>query len=346
MKKVLIFLLSLLTFFACSDSTSSGNGKNGSKEYSIISNIPWITSEQGCALFIIDKESNVKQIGNGLRYPSDFSFTKDGSKVVYRSVSIANLQFLIVISDVDNLEDTYFNMEYATQPKVSPDGKYIAFFQNNYDNQDSSGLFIMDIGGTDIYKLIDNYDLNGLQNWDWSSDSKGINYEIYPITTTEYKTYFIDKNGNNDPVEIDPIWIHITSTDDKTYYSLEGFDRAGLPAGILQDSVGFYPYQIDDQQEKAWINYVYLDQTQRPWISHSYLLGYDFEAKTERFLVDTTLTSTDMQACWSPDYIDIAVITKEGLFVSQIDGSNEKVLDYNIEYIYPDPLLEWITRRD
>ncbi|MEJ2053352.1 MAG: hypothetical protein P8X42_05475 [Calditrichaceae bacterium] len=342
MKKVLIFLLTIITFFACSDSTSSDNGKNDEKDYSIISNLPWVTNEQECALVIIDKNSNIKKIGTGLLRPSDFSFSANGSLVVYRSIRSDNQQPVIVISDVDNLNDTYLSMEYATHPKISPDGKYIAFLQNNYNDQDSSGLFIMDTDGSNNYKLIDKYDLNGLQNWDWSSDSKGINYEVY---TSGYTTYFIDKDGNNDPVEIDPIWIHITSIDDKTYYSLDGFQRAGLPEDAIMDSVGFFYYQIDNLGEKAWtvLNYV---KSLRPTVVNFYLLGYDFNAKTERFLVDTTITSNNMKAYWSPDYNDIAVITKEGLFVAQIDGSHQKVLDYSIGNIYTDLVLKWIIRRD
>jgi len=342
MKIIIIGIFALIALFACSDPDSPEKDNEIPKEYSIISNFPWLTDEQQCALLIIDKESNITKIGNGLFHPPDFSVTEDGSLIVYRALRIDNRKLVIVISDVDNLVDTYFNMESAMEVKVSPDGKYIAFVQS-VSNQDSSGLLIMNIDGNNIYKLIDMSDFIYARNWDWAADSKGINYELF---TNEYKTYYIDKDGNNNPVEIDPVWIHITSTYDKTYYSLEGFERAGLPADAMMDSVGFYYNQIDDLGEKAWTVYNYARFPGRTPIFSSYFLGYDFETKTEKFLIDTTITSTDMLVNWSPDYNDIAVVTREGLYITQIFGTQQKVLDYNIDDISPVPKLKWITKRD
>lgn len=353
MKNLITLSVILTLFIACNDTLTSNNdisNEDDNINYSIITNLSELFQGESYALGIVNLDGVVTKIGAGFSC-QEFSYTKDGSLIVYNAISRHYPLPVIVVSDVDKLTDTILDLgDYATYPRISPDGKYVAYMQIGPDS--AAGLYIINLNGTNNYKLLGGDLMWQIENWDWSSDSKGINYKIYDIPAG-YTTYYLDKNGKNNPIEIDPIWIDYDPFFDKIYYSMTGFDRADLPEAIKRDSVGFIPYQMDPDREKAYTIMIHAGgsilTTPPDYFNIKYLLGYDFKAKTERILIDTTDTQGIILPAWSPNYEILAVITTKGLYITKVDGSSRKIVDFEVASASPAGIytkLRWIARRN
>lgn len=347
MKKYLCPIFVLFFIIFCSDPNSSNENDTIETEYSIIFNQATVIFGEICALGIVNMDGTTKKIGEGLYSPMRYSVSTDGSIAVYVTGSSGLAPFYITVSYIDNLTDTILinTKNKASRANISPDGKEIAFYNNT--SLDSLGIYIMNIDGTNIRQLLSLTDIGPIRNWDWTSDGKGIYYEVFNIPGDEYTTYYIDKDGSNNPVEIEsPIKTY--GPDDLEYYSLDGFQRAGIPEDIEPDSLGFYPYQFNEQKNKAWNLYrgVKFIRPTPPQV-YFYLLGYDFDLKVESFLADSGSVTSSSWVSWSPNHKNIAVFTTAGLELVQIDGTRRKLIDYYIENSYAlDFLLhKWIPKR-
>lgn len=346
MKHLLLSVIVFSVIFSCSGPSSPKNSGDEIKDYSIIFNHHAYCYEHSCALAITDKEGNTKHIGEGMAPASErtITFSDDGSKVLYLTRAYENGKSVVVLTDVDNLTDTFLDLgDNAVDVKISPDGKYIAYFYASYGNSDSTGIYVMNVDQSNNHLLINYAQIQVyIDMWVWSEDSKGINYEIF---SPDLQAYFIDKDGLEAPVEIDLFYVpYFYDPEDLIHFSLEGFDRAGLPDGVL-DSLSFAPGTNIDEIDRYWTLYRTTKYEGRISIDISYLLGYDFNAKTERFLIDTTITTWDIIAYQSPDNEYVAVLTQQGLYLSQYDGTNKKIVDYPEDRIYSG-FLRWIASRE
>lgn len=77
-----------------------------------------------------------------------------------------------------------------------------------------------------------------------------------------------------------------------------------------------------------------------------YLLGYDFDTKTEKVLIDSVNGLSSSTISWAPNDEEMAVFTQNGLEIVKVDGTRNKILDYYV--VSPSALSaishKWIPR--
>ncbi|MBN2423978.1 MAG: hypothetical protein JXR46_05860 [Calditrichaceae bacterium] len=348
MKKLFIIILGFFIIMACSDPGSSDN-EGKTKEYSILLSNPNAIFNELNAFVIINRDgTGLKKIGHGLEFIPGYGYSvsNDGSKIVYLIRSEYSSSPKINVSDVKTQSDQILmNMEMALSPKVSPDGLYIAYMQNQAIGipEDSTGLCVMKIDGSDIKVLLPQIFPN---NFNWSADSKGIIYADGCSSTADpVPAYYIDKDGLNDPVEVENP-CNYDDIEKPNYYSLQDFTRAGIPDIYEPDSIYLYSSNFNKQKNKAW--YEYDVRKFRPvLVWRSYLLGYDFELKKESFLIDTSQVMFGTTVLWSPDGLNISVLTANGLFAVDVEGNGNKILEYTIDASDIRMIISsWIPRTD
>jgi hypothetical protein len=319
MKKIIFFIIiGTLAFISCNSPNSSDNVQKP-KEYSIIFNeVEKILGEQ-YALGVINPDgTGLQKFGPGLSSIYSFSVSDNGEKAVYLNRDINNPY--ITVSNLKNMTDTQFSdIERPGNSIISPNGEYIV-----YRVTDPSGLFVMNIDGSDRKNLTPSYTPI---YYKWSSDSKGIIFASEQSTPSiPTMAYYIDKDGNNDPVEVENPFLQY-GIQDLDYYDLTQFTRADLPS--LPDSVGFTPSQFNKPKNKAW-NALTMMLPVRPPIIMRYLLGYDFNKKTETLINDNPGVLSSSTVSWAPNDIDISVFTQNGLEIVRVDGTRNKILNYTL----------------
>lgn len=127
----------------------------------------------------------------------------DGSKVVYTVVSEVmtadKSEYLtqIWLGSTDGKENAQltFADKSSTNPKWSPDGKWIAFTSTRKDNK--SNLYVLRVGGGEAEMLTDVK--SGVTDFDWSHDGRNIAF-----TMTDAKS---DDEDKNDKARNDFRWV-------------------------------------------------------------------------------------------------------------------------------------------
>ena len=161
-----------------------------------LSFICFVSLSSGQAAWSPELQTKVKAIGTPRVSP-------DGSKVVY---SVANdvmtaerseyvNQIWLATSDGKSNVQITFGEKTSTNPKWSPDGKWIAFTSTR--NKDKSNLYIMRTAGGEAEALTDVK--SGVTEFEWSPDGKWIAF-----TMTDPKS---DDEDKNDRARNDFRWV-------------------------------------------------------------------------------------------------------------------------------------------
>lgn len=332
MKKILFICFVLTTFNSCSNQNSSDNPvePDNVNEYSIIFNNTYTILGEQYALGIINSDgTGLKKVGAGL-ICREFSVSTDGSIAVYNSNTI-NSSFITIsnLKDMTDYQLTEIGNTYST--RVSPNGKYIS-----YKKYGESGIFIVNIDGSNIHNLAIQYNLY----YKWSPDSEGIVFsnETYSNSTI---AYYIDKDGIHEPVETENPFV-IYDSYELEFYNLSEFSRAGF--SDLPDSVGISPYNFNKKRNKAFTVQHILENTRS---IVPYLLGYDLDKKTEKVIINGNEAPFSTSISWSPNDVDIALFTQDGLEIVKVDGTRNNILSSNISpSILSSISHKWIARID
>jgi hypothetical protein len=333
-KLSVVIIIGIMGFISCKNQNSTEpTGSISKKEYSIIFGNANVLLNEQYALGIINSDgTGLKKIDAGVYDIYSFSVTDDGLTAVYLYTSTASPY--ITVSNITNMTKYQISdSEKAAFPTVSPNGAYIACkLFGEY------GLNLMNIDGSNKKKIITQKSPNYFK---WSSDSKGIIYAFdYSSSISPKPAYYVDKDGINNPVEVENPYVQYGIVDYE-FYSLNQFTRAGL--SNLTDSAGFLPIEFNKQKNKAWsILSINISSRNFKYI----LLGYDFNKKTEKVLIDSSEgwnPSLSSSITWSPNDEDIAVFTKNGIEIVKVDGSRNKILSCSLIQT-PSINYKWIPR--
>ena len=329
-----VIIVVVMGFISCKNQNSTDPTESISKkEYSIIfANANVLLNEQ-YALGIINSDgTGLKKIDAGVYDILSFSVTDDGLTAVYLNTSTTS-PYITVLNTTNMTKYQISDTEKATFPTVSPNGAYIACKLFG-----EFGLNVMNIDGSNKKKLITQKSPNYFK---WSSDSKGIIYAFdYSSSRSPKPAYYVDKDGINNPIELENPYVQY-GIGDYEFYSLNQFTRVGL--SNLTDSAGFLPIEFNKQKTKAWSTLsINISLRDIKYI----LLGYDFNKKTEKVLIDSSERwnpSLASSITWSPNDEDIAVFTKNGIEIVKVDGSRNIILSYNLIQT-PNISYKWIPR--
>jgi len=121
--------------------------------------------------------------------------TKRASKVEYKGVSVSKNQ--VWLKDLKSKELKMLGI--GSFPKISPDGKSIAFVKYDIDknkSMETGTLWIMTIDG-DSQKQITNVNLGYATSPNWSPDGKNIIFQLTKKNKEDSDIYVIDINGEN-----------------------------------------------------------------------------------------------------------------------------------------------------
>jgi len=121
--------------------------------------------------------------------------TKRASKVEYKGVSVSKNQ--VWLKDLKSKELKMLGI--GSFPKISPDGKSIAFVKYDIDknkSMETGTLWIMTIDG-DSQKQITNINLGYATSPNWSPDGKNIIFQLTKKNKEDSDIYVIDINGEN-----------------------------------------------------------------------------------------------------------------------------------------------------
>lgn len=324
--KFLLIIFSMLIFISCSNPSNSSNDKVNKKHSIIFNNIQQFLGEEFALAVINSDGTGFKKIGQGFTAtPSGFSVSEDGTIAVYTDIK----NYKITITNLKDMTSYQLDENaIPDHPLVSPNAKYIAFVKAGSSNSPEliKELYVMDIDGSNKNFL---GTIAALALFQWSDDSKGIYYTdglLHP--SAQSPAYYIDRRGENQAIEVE------SPFDEKLdIISLDEFTRADWPEGVAPDVVGFSSRQYNKYHNKAWFLHYIIDYSSRPLIvMHSYLCRYDLKTKTEIFLLyDEGDIYRDNLISWSPDEDSMVIFTPTGIEMVRVDGSNDKILDFNHE---------------
>ncbi len=130
-----------------------------------------------------DDGDNVRRITNPLYYDSYPSWFPDGKQILFERdhskgaelLRLANSEFYII--DVTGLNEHKFMENHPTdrKPRVSPDGKHIAFVSSRSENTE---IHTFNLGSGRLKQLTDDFKERAWSlRFGWSPDSKQIAYE-------------------------------------------------------------------------------------------------------------------------------------------------------------------------
>ena len=132
-------------------------------------------------------------------------FMQDG-RILFHSQP-EDSQICIANSDGSNIIQLTNNTFEDRAPKISPDGRHIAFISDRDGNQE---VYVMNVDGTDQKRLTN----NSIPDWDvcWSPDSSQI---LFSSDTGEYlDLYMINKDGSSlkkfVAIGSQPAWLNIS----------------------------------------------------------------------------------------------------------------------------------------
>jgi Tol biopolymer transport system component len=121
--------------------------------------------------------------------------TQRASKVEYKGVAVSKNQ--VWLKDLKTKELKMLGI--GSFPKISPDGKSIAFVKYDLDkskSKETGTLWIMTIDG-DSQKQITNVNLGYATSPNWSPDGKNIIFQLTKKNKEDSDIYVIDINGEN-----------------------------------------------------------------------------------------------------------------------------------------------------
>jgi Tol biopolymer transport system component len=121
--------------------------------------------------------------------------TKKASKIEYKGISVSKNQ--VWLKDLKSKELKMLGI--GSFPKISPDGKSIAFIKYDLDknkSKETGTLWIMTIDG-DSQKQITNINLGYATSPNWSPDGKNIIFQLTKKNKEDSDIYVIDINGEN-----------------------------------------------------------------------------------------------------------------------------------------------------
>lgn len=121
--------------------------------------------------------------------------TQRASKVTYRGVAVSKNQ--VWLKDLKSKELKMLGI--GSFPKISPDGKSIAFIKYDLDkskSKETGTLWIMTIDG-DSQKQITNVNLGYATSPNWSPDGKNLIFQLTKKNKEDSDIYVIDTSGEN-----------------------------------------------------------------------------------------------------------------------------------------------------
>lgn len=159
--------------------------------------------------------SNIKPLTQNKSYEESPNWSPSGKEIIFTrqlrdssdTSHAANGEIFIMNSNGSNLRRLTNKFGYDSGAKFSPNGKQIAFYGSNENNQ--WDLYVMDSNGTNLYNLTN--DSIECYSPDWSSDGKWLvytagskgNYNIWKINiTTKERIKLTNTNGRNES----PVW--------------------------------------------------------------------------------------------------------------------------------------------
>ena len=167
-------------------------------------------------IYLMNKDgSNIKPLTQNKSYEESPNWSPSGKEIVFTrqlrdssdTSHAANGEIFIINSNGYNVRRLTNKTGYDSGAKFSPNGKQIAFYGSNENNQ--WDLYLMDSDGTNLYNLTN--DSIECYSPDWSSDGKWLvytagtkgNYNIWKINiTTKERIQLTNTNGRNES----PVW--------------------------------------------------------------------------------------------------------------------------------------------
>ncbi len=152
--------------------------------------------------------------------------TPKASKIVYKGAVVAKNQ--IWLKDLKSKE--LKKIGTGSFPKVSPDGKSIAFIKYTFDKSKSDEIGTLWTMATDgeSQKQITNAKLGYATNPNWSPDGKSLVFQLSKRNKVDSDIYVVDTNGENlkqittnKSNDFDPYW----TTDDYVYFTSDRGDK-------------------------------------------------------------------------------------------------------------------------